>query len=120
MDLFFPKGSLEPRRHEQKPVTRSVEELILLALFRVLFLIAQSDKAVRLAPTFRLIPEFALFIGVRVARGLPVSGLQLFQQTCRLARHDDEVRLGFFVGLHRLPTIESGIGPREDGLNAAG
>ena len=54
---------------KQIAILRSVEELILLALFRVLLLlIAQSDKAVRLAPTFRLIPEFALLIGVRGAR----------------------------------------------------
>src|SRR5207253_4299650 len=115
-------GPVHVRHEDSIAIPRGVEELLLLALLRVLFLllIAQSDKAIGLAPPFRLIAEFALLIGVGLARGLPISVLQLFQQTRRLARHDDEVRLRLFVGLHRLPTIETGIGSREDGLNASG
>src|ERR1700694_1466730 len=82
-----------------------VEELILLALLRVLLLlvlVAQGDKAVGLGPTLWLITKFALLIGVGLGRGLPVGGLQSFQQTRGLAGHDDEVRLGFFVGLDGL------------------
>src|SRR6266478_2955766 len=59
-------------------ILRGVEELILLALLRVLLLlvlVAQGDKAVGLAPTLRLIAEFALLIGVGLGRRLPVGGL---------------------------------------------
>ena len=104
-------------------ILRGFEELILLTLLRVLLLlvlVAQGDKAVSLAPTFRLIAEFALLIGVGLGRALPVGGLQSFQQTRGLAGHDDEVRLGLLVGLDGFPTIEAGIGPRENGLDAFG
>src|SRR5208337_3148446 len=104
-------------------ILRGVEELILLALGRallLLLLVAQGDNAVGLAPTLRVIAEFALLLGVGLGRGLPVGGLQLFQQTRGLAGHDDEVRLGFLVGLHGLPTIETGIGPGENLLDTLG
>jgi hypothetical protein len=123
---------IEPHQQIQGPVhvgheraidiLRSVEELILLALFGtvLLLLVAQGDKAVCLTPTLRLVAEFALLVSIGLGPGLPVGGLQLFQQTRGLAGHDDEVRLGFLVGLHGLPAIETGIGPREDRLDAFG
>src|SRR5258707_13969430 len=105
-------------------ILRGVEELILLALGRalllLLLLVAQGDEAVGLAPTLRLIAEFALLIGVSLGRGLPFGGLQLFQQTRGLARYQDESHLGFLVGFDRLPTIETGIGTGEDLLDALG
>src|SRR5437660_7302670 len=103
-------------------VSRAVEQLLALfiALLLLLLLIAQGNKAVRFGPTFGLIPEFTLLISVGLGRGLPVGALQSLQQTRGLARHDDEVRLAFFVCLYGLPAIKTGIRPREDLLNALG
>src|SRR5260370_14950879 len=59
-------------------ILRGVEELILLALGRalllLLLLVAQGDNAVGLAPTLRLIAEFALLVGFVLGRWLLFCG----------------------------------------------
>src|SRR6266581_9109346 len=74
----------------------------------------QCNKAVGLAPTFWLIAELTLLVGIGARRGLPAGALQLRQQTRRFARHDDERCLPFLIGLDCLPTIETSICPGED------
>src|SRR6516164_9013605 len=90
-DEVFRPGTLPVKPHQQVDgtlhisyehpvaVLGRVKQLILLALGwdLVLLLIAQGDKAVGLAPAFRLIAELALLVGIGVGRGLPVGGLQL-------------------------------------------
>ncbi len=62
-------------------ILRAVEQLVLLAFGpeRVLLLVAQGDKAVGLAPTFRLIAELALLVGIRA---LPGSWFRSTQGQC--------------------------------------
>src|SRR6266403_2179230 len=53
-------------------VLRSLEQLVLLGLFLLsgfgFLLIPQSDEPVRASPTLRLVPEFALLIGIGASR----------------------------------------------------
>ena len=67
-----PCPSQHPGRYT--PGCRRVDTARALGL--LLLLIAQGDKAVRLTPTFGLIPEFALLVGVGLAGALSVSGSQ--------------------------------------------
>src|ERR1035437_2238868 len=114
-------GSDQLRAGDEYPieVLRSVEQLILLVLLRLLVVlpVTDGDKAVGFAPTFRLVPECALRVGVGLRRGPPSGGLQPLHQSRGLARHHDEFCFGFLVGLHRFPAIEPGIRPREDAPN---
>src|SRR5271166_2661303 len=64
-------------------VLRSLEQLVLLGLFLLsgfgFLLIPQSDEPVRASPALRLVPEFALLIGIGAWRALPMRRFQLFQ-----------------------------------------
>jgi hypothetical protein len=103
-------------------IFRGVEELILLALLGVILLlpVAQSDEAGKRDSNLRADTGIRTAGRRRSCARASSQGSQSVQQTRGLARHQDEAHLGFFVGLHRLPTIETGIGPCEDGLNALG
>src|ERR1700675_2070378 len=63
-------------------VLRSLEQLVLLGLFLLsgfgFLLIPQSDEPVRASPALRLVPEFALLIGIGAWRALPMRRFQLF------------------------------------------
>jgi hypothetical protein len=61
-----------------------------------------------------LIPELAFLVGIGLGRELPGGLLQLLYQTTGLAGHDDELATEQFVGLHRFPAVETGIGAGED------
>src|SRR6266568_1581246 len=78
----------------------------------------QCNKAIGLAPTFRLVAELTLLVGVGARRGLPAGALQLRQQTRRFARHHDERCLSFLVGVDCLPAIETSIRSGEDVYDA--
>src|ERR1019366_167431 len=109
-------GTLHVGHEHPIDILRAVEQLVLLALERerVLLLVAQGNKTVGLTPTFGLIAELTLLIGIGARRGLPAGALQFRQQTRGFARHDDERCLPFLIGLHCLPTIETSIRPGED------
>ena len=58
-------------------------------------------------------------VRVGAGGGFPFCLLQPLDQAPRFARHDDELTSRLFIGLHRLPAIKAGIGPRQDFLHAA-
>ncbi len=67
-------------------------------------------------PALRLIAKLALTLGVGAGGPLPIGRFQLIHQAGRLARRDDELRAPLLIGLHRLPTVEAGIGSGVDRL----
>jgi hypothetical protein len=103
-------------------VLRSIEQRILLRLASRarlrLFLVAQGDEPVRFAPAVRLVAELALALGVGLWGPLLVRRFQLIDPARRLARRNDELHTRLFVCLHRLGTVEAGIGMGINGLDA--
>src|ERR1017187_10804042 len=94
---------------------RAVEQLVLLTLGKlILLLVTQGNKAVGFAPTFWLIPELTLLIGIGARRELPAGALQFRQQARGFARYHDERGPPFLIGLYSLPTIKPSIRPGED------
>jgi len=83
-------------------------------------MVTQGDKAVGFAPAFRLVPEFALLVGIGFERWFPVGRLQLLHKSRGLARNHDKFCFGFLVGLDGVPAIEPEIGSRVDVPDATG
>src|SRR5262252_1566341 len=71
-------GLLQVGHKHPVAVLWAVKQLVLLAfgLALLLLLVAQRNKAVRLAPTRGLIPELALLVGIGLGRSFPSSVLQ--------------------------------------------
>jgi hypothetical protein len=108
-------GALHVGHEDPIDILRAVEQLVLLGLGkRILLLVAQGNKAVGLAPTFWLIAELTLLIGIGARRGLPTGALQFRQQARGFSRHHDERGPPFLLGLYSLPTIKPSIRPGED------
>ena len=103
-------------------VFRRVEQLILFGIFRrrrlLLFDVAQGDEPVRMAPPLRLIPEFALTVGIGLRRTGPLRRFQFVDQPRGLARRDDESGSRLLIRLYGFVAIESGIGTRINRLRA--
>ena len=109
--------------HEDSILVRAgFEQLVLLAFLRLLFfagfLVAQGHEPIGLLPPVRLIAKFTLPSRIRLGRRLPLGLTQWLDQPRRLARRNHELGIEFFVGLHRLPAVESCIGPAENLLHA--
>src|SRR5437588_5624817 len=66
-------GRFHVRHKNSIDVLRGSKQLILRFGSLVLFQVAQSDEPIGLPPTFGLILELALFIGIRLRRGPPVG-----------------------------------------------
>src|SRR5437868_1882049 len=108
-------GILQVGHEHSVAVLGTIEQLILLAFgLALLLLIAQGNKAVRLAPALGLIPELTLLVSIGLGGWPPVRLLQLLQQTWRLARHDDEGSFRFLIGCDCLPAIEASVGTSEN------
>src|ERR1035437_4499957 len=80
-------------------------------------LITRDQEPIRFAPAIRLIPEFALPIGVGPWRPLPICRLHLLHQSRRLAGHDNEPAFHTLVRFHRVPAVETRIGARQQRLH---
>jgi hypothetical protein len=73
---------------------------------------------VRFAPAVGLIAELALPVSVGLWGAFPVRRFQLVHQARRFARRNDELHIRLFVCLHRLGTVEAGIGTGVNRLHA--
>src|ERR1700683_3736080 len=103
-------------------VLAGFEQLVLLGLLRrnllARFLIAQGYEPVCLAPSIRLIAEFALRIAIRLWRRLPRGLAQFLDQPGGFARRNCEPGMEFLIRLDRFPAVEPGIDPAVNLLHA--
>src|SRR2546427_9006729 len=106
--------SFSPSYSTQRPC---IGQVVLLALsFSVvgLLFVTQSQKAIGLAPSLRLIAKLALPVGIGTRRALPVRSFQFVYQTRGLARHHDEAAAPLLVRFHCFPTVKTRIHPGVD------